>query len=104
MTGLAMVGQDITAIQTSTEGWIAGLQMAALALQAVMTEDSADDAQAQQGKIKEFVSSFSGKHLYILDYLTDEVFNHQPAEVQTFLLKTSILERMNVGLCEACAP
>ena len=101
MTGVAMVGQDITTIQTSTEGWIAGLQMAALALQAMMSEDSAHDAQAQQGKIKEFVGSFSGKHLYILDYLTDEVFNRQPVTVQTFLLKTSILERLNVGLCEA---
>ena len=100
MTGVAIAGQDITAIQTSTEGWIAGLQMAALALQAVMSEDSVHDAQAQQSKIKEFVGSFSGKHLYILDYLTDEVFNHQPADVQTFLLKTSILERLNIGLCE----
>ena len=106
ITGLAIVGEDIAAIQTSTEGWIAGLQMAALALQAVMTEDAVRDvaslhAETQQGKIKEFVGSFSGKNLYILDYLTDEVFNHQPAEVQAFLLKTSILERMSVGLCEA---
>ncbi len=105
-TGVAMAGEELSAIQASTEGWVAGLQMAALALQAVMTENSARDAaplyaEVQQGKIKEFVGSFSGKNLYILDYLTDEVFNHQPAEVQTFLLKTSILERMSADLCEA---
>ncbi len=101
MTGLAMAGEEINAIQTSTEGWIAGLQMAALALQAVITEDSEIDEQVKESKIKDFVFSFSGKHLYILDYLTDEVFNHQSVEVQTFLLKTSILERMSIGLCEA---
>ncbi|MBE0698473.1 MAG: hypothetical protein IH586_16270, partial [Anaerolineaceae bacterium] len=99
--GSTMGGEDITAIQASTEGWVAGLQMAALALQALMTENASLDSGAKQSKLKEFVDSFSGKHPYILDYLTDEVFNHQVAEVQTFLLKTSILERLNVGLCEA---
>jgi LuxR family transcriptional regulator, maltose regulon positive regulatory protein len=104
MTGVAMTGEDLSAVQTSTEGWIAGLQMAALALQAVMSEDAAGSRRVQgesQGKIKAFVDSFSGKHLYILDYLTDEVFNRQPEEIQTFLLKTSILERLSAGLCAA---
>ncbi len=106
LAGIAMVGEELSAVQSSTEGWIAGLQMAALALQAVMNEDPDGEAavlntKAQQEKIKAFVSSFSGKHLYILDYLTDEVFNRQTTEIQAFLLKTSILERMSAGLCAA---
>lgn len=100
-TDFALAGEEITAIQTSTEGWIAGLQMAALALQALLNQASALTDKAKQDKIKELVFSFSGKHLYVLDYLTDEVFNHQSEAVKTFLLKTSILERMSAGLCAA---
>jgi LuxR family maltose regulon positive regulatory protein len=100
-TDFTVTGEDITAIQINTEGWIAGLQMAALALQAVLSEASALDDKTKQDRIKEFVFSFSGKHLYVLDYLTDEVFNHQSETVKMFLLKTSILERMNAGLCAA---
>ncbi len=124
-TGVMMGAEEISAVQTSTEGWIAGLQMAALALQALLNEEAAQGAAAQsagaqsagaqsvgaqsvgeqaaarQGKIKEFVASFSGKHLYILDYLTDEVFNRQPAEIRAFLLQTAVLKRMSAGLCAA---
>ena len=87
--GLPMGQADVAAIQASTEGWAAGLQMAALALQA-----QAADQRAR------FILSFSGKNTYVLDYLADEVFNRQPEEVQAFLLKTSLLERFCLGLCE----
>lgn len=102
MTGVTVTGENLSAVQASTEGWIAGLQMAALALQAVMGEEAGQPPDDEShGKIKTFVDSFSGKHLFILDYLTDEVFNRQPEEIQSFLLKTSILERLSAGLCAA---
>jgi LuxR family transcriptional regulator, maltose regulon positive regulatory protein len=100
LTGLVMPDEDITALQASTEGWAAGLQMAGLAFQALLAEDTASEAQAQHSRMREFIGTFSGKNLYILDYLTDEVFNRQPEAVQTFLLKTSILKEMNASLCE----
>jgi LuxR family transcriptional regulator, maltose regulon positive regulatory protein len=71
------------AIYDKTEGWAAGLQLAALA---------ADDAA--------FIETFTGTHRYIMDYLMDEVFGRQPAEVQGFLLQTSILNRMCASLCK----
>jgi LuxR family maltose regulon positive regulatory protein len=82
---------DVTALNQRTEGWIVGLQMAALALQGKSREQ---DASA-------FVQAFSGSHHYILDYLVAEVLAHQPAEVQTFLLQTSILSRLTGPLCDA---
>jgi LuxR family transcriptional regulator, maltose regulon positive regulatory protein len=102
MTGLDVAAEDVAAIETSTEGWVAGLQMAALALQAQFPARLALDPPHDllQG-VHDFIVSFSGKHVYILDYLADEVFNRQPEAVQAFLLKTSILDRMCTGLCDA---
>jgi LuxR family maltose regulon positive regulatory protein len=80
--------QDIAAMARRTEGWAAGLQLAAVAMQGI------EDLGA-------FVRSFTGSHRFILDYLMDEVLNRQPAEVQGFLLKTSILDRLNGSLCDA---
>jgi LuxR family maltose regulon positive regulatory protein len=71
-----------------TEGWIAGLQMAALSLQ------HAPD-------IERFIGEFSGSHRFILDYLVEEVLAHQSGEIQSFLLDTSILEQMCAELCAA---
>jgi LuxR family maltose regulon positive regulatory protein len=87
---------QITVLNERTEGWIAGLQMAALALQERTAEpdQAADDAEA-------FVQAFSGTHRHVLDYLVEEVLNRQPAHVQRFLLETSILERLCGPLCEA---
>ena len=76
------------ALEVRTEGWIAGLQLAALALR-----DNRDRAG--------FIRTFSGNNRYIVDYLAGEVFERQPAHVQTFLLHTSILDRMCGPLCYA---
>lgn len=86
--GLQLTAQDIDALERRTEGWIAGLQMAAIALQ------GRDDAA-------EFAQAFSGSHRYVLDYLVEEVLSRQPEPVQAFLLRTAILERMCKPLCEA---
>ncbi|MBN2003650.1 MAG: hypothetical protein JXA21_09865 [Anaerolineae bacterium] len=85
--GLALTAQDIAALETRTEGWIAGLQLAALSLQ--------HHEQAQ-----DFVTAFTGSHHYIVDYLTEEVLSRQPPQVQTFLLRTAILEQLSGPLCD----
>ncbi len=79
---------DIAALEARTEGWAAGLQMAALSLQ------GRSDAST-------FIQSFAGSHRFVLDYLLEEVISRQPEAVQAFLLKTSILERLCAPLCDA---
>ena len=86
--GLKLSAEDITALETRTEGWIAGLQLAAISMQ------GHKDAVG-------FVKSFAGSHHFVLDYLVEEVLEQQPESIQTFLLRTSILERMCGSLCEA---
>ena len=80
--------EDISALEARTEGWIAGLQMAALSMQG--HQDTAN-----------FINSFTGSHHFVLDYLIEEVLQRQPEEIQTFLLQTSILERLCGPLCDA---
>ena len=84
--GVRLDQQDIDALTQRTEGWIAGLQLAALSLR------SLPDAH-------QFVQSFTGSNRYVLDYLFEEVYRQQPAEVQSFLLKTSVLDRLTAPLC-----
>ena len=82
-----------TSVQTlaeRTEGWIAGLQMAALSLQ----KQPGDQVDA-------FVNAFSGSHRYVLDYLTDEVLNDLPEVMRQFLLETAVLNRLCGPLCDA---
>lgn len=86
--GLTLTSSDIATLETRTEGWIAGLQLAALSLQG--HHDSAT-----------FIRSFTGSHHYVLDYLVAEVLEQQPPNIQTFLLQTSVLERMCAELCNA---
>jgi LuxR family transcriptional regulator, maltose regulon positive regulatory protein len=86
--GLTLTPEDVAALDTRTEGWIAGLQLAALSMQ----------GQPDPGR---FIQSFSGSHRFVLDYLLEEVLERQPAEIQSFLLSTSILERLCGPLCEA---
>jgi len=88
--GLGLSAEDVAALETRTEGWIVGLQMAALWLQGRDSE-----------RIAHFVSAFTGSHRYILDYLTDEVLLQQPESVRTFLLQTAILDRLTGPLCDA---
>jgi LuxR family maltose regulon positive regulatory protein len=91
---LHLVPEDVTALNHRTEGWIVGLQMAALALQGKLSHQGQQDVSA-------FVQAFSGSHHYILDYLVEEVLAHQPDKVQTFLLQTAILSRLTGPLCDA---
>jgi LuxR family maltose regulon positive regulatory protein len=86
--GLELSSGDAAALQRRTEGWIAGLQLAALSLR------GSDDVQR-------LIDSFAGSHRYILDYLIEEVFERQSGDVQDFLLKTSILDRFTASLCDA---
>src|SRR2546429_3757326 len=86
--GLNLEAQDIARLSTRTEGWIAGLQLAAISLQ------GHQDATG-------FITSFTGSHHFVLDYLLEEVLGQQPESIQTFLLRTSILDRLCGSLCDA---
>jgi LuxR family maltose regulon positive regulatory protein len=86
--GLQLSSEDIAELEGHTEGWIAGLQMAALAMR-----DRADVAG--------FITSFTGSNRHVVDYLAEEVLGRQPEELRTFLLQTSILDRMCAPLCNA---
>ena len=89
--GLALSAEDITTLESRTEGWIAGLQLAAISLQG--RQDSAD-----------LIKSFSGSHRFVLDYLIEEVLEQQPESVQTFLLHTTILDQLTGSLCDRLLP
>jgi LuxR family transcriptional regulator, maltose regulon positive regulatory protein len=86
--GPALPATAVAALVARTEGWAAGLQLAGLSLRG-----HADAAG--------FVAAFGGSHRFVLDYLADEVLNGQPAQVRTFLLETSVLERLSGELCDA---
>src|SRR5207253_5900600 len=86
--GLNLPADDVARLETRTEGWIAGLQLAALSLQ------GHPDASS-------FIRAFTGSHHFVLDYLLEEVLQRQSESVQTFLLRTSILERLCGPLCDA---
>ncbi|MFZ6029595.1 MAG: LuxR C-terminal-related transcriptional regulator [Chloroflexota bacterium] len=92
--GLNLSEADVNALEARTEGWIAGLQLAALAMQAQLSVPGQTDPAS-------FIQSFSGSHRFVLDYLLEEVLQHQPQDIQAFLLRTSILERLCGPLCEA---
>ena len=85
--GLDLTADDITTLERRTEGWIVGLQLAAISMQG--HED-----------LSNFIEAFTGSSHYILDYLIEEVFEQQPTESQDFLLKTSILDRLTGPLCD----
>ncbi|MEO6061394.1 MAG: LuxR C-terminal-related transcriptional regulator [Thermoflexales bacterium] len=86
--GLQLSADDIAALENRTEGWIVGLQLAAISLQG-------------QKDTTEFIQSFTGSHRFVLDYLVEEVLHQQSERVQTFLLRTSILDRLCGSLCDA---
>ena len=85
---LQLTADDISILETRTEGWIAGLQLAAISL-----NDEEDKAL--------FIQTFAGDDNYITDYLTDEVLKRQPEEIRDFLLETSILSKLTPALCDA---
>src|SRR5215211_7876877 len=88
MMGLDLSAEEIDALETRTEGWIAGLQLAALSMRG--RED-----------VPGFIRAFAGDNRYILDYLVEEVLQRQPERIRNFLLQTAILDRLNGSLCDA---
>lgn len=88
MKGITLSVDDIAVLEQRTEGWVTGLQLAALSMQGC-------------DNLPGFIQAFSGSSRFILDFLIEEVFDRQMPEVQDFLLKTSILERLSGSLCAA---
>jgi len=86
--GLNLSSEDIAELETRTEGWIAGLQLAAISMQGYDNRSN-------------FIKSFTGGHRLVLDFLIEEVLGQQPENVQSFLLQTSILTRLTGSLCDA---
>lgn len=84
---LKISAAEVSALEQRTEGWIAGLQLAALSLQG-------------RENISDFVAAFSGDDRYIVDYLLEEVLQRQPDRVRRFLLQTAILDRLSGPLCD----
>ena len=80
--------EDITTLEARTEGWIAGLHLAAISLQG-------------RSDVSQLIKTFSGSHRLVLDYLVEEVLNQQPEEIQSFLLQTAILGQLTGSLCDA---
>jgi LuxR family maltose regulon positive regulatory protein len=86
--GLDLSAESITALEARTEGWIAGLQLAAISMRGVKDTNG-------------FIQSFTGSHRFVMDYLLEEVLKQQSKSIQNFLLRTSILDRMGGALCDA---
>jgi LuxR family maltose regulon positive regulatory protein len=86
--GLKVSAEDVARLTLRTEGWIAGLQMAALSIQ--NTHD-----------VSGFIAAFTGSHHYIFDYLLEEILGQQSPEIHRFLLNTSILDQLSAPLCDA---
>jgi LuxR family maltose regulon positive regulatory protein len=86
--GLALSESKVEALEARTEGWIAGLQLAALSLQ-------------QRAGSMDLIESFDGSHRYVIDYLAQEVLGQQSDDVRDFLCQTSVLDRLTASLCDA---
>jgi LuxR family maltose regulon positive regulatory protein len=95
--GLSLTAEDVHTLEQRTEGWISGLQMAALALQAGLAHPRALDAD----HVARFIAAFDGSHRHVIDYLAQEVLNQQPPEIQRFLCQTAVLDRLTAPLCDA---
>ena len=87
-TGLRLAAKDVETLEERTEGWIAALQLAALSIK------GRDDASS-------FIARFAGNDRYIVDYLVEEVLQHQPEPVREFLLRSAVLDRLTGPLCDA---
>jgi LuxR family maltose regulon positive regulatory protein len=86
--GVELSTEDVAALVSRTEGWIAGLQMAALSIR-------------DRAGVSRLIAAFGGSHEYIVDYFAAEVLDQQPEPIKTFLLQTSILDRLYGSLCDA---
>jgi LuxR family transcriptional regulator, maltose regulon positive regulatory protein len=97
---LELSSNQVAVLEEITEGWAAGLQLAAMALEASRKDPARDDLTSEE-EFNQFQSVFSGSHRYIFDYLAQEVVDRQPEHVRSFLLQTAILERLSSSLCDA---
>jgi LuxR family maltose regulon positive regulatory protein len=86
--GMTLDVETVTALEARTEGWIAGLQLAALSMRG-------------RTDVANFVQTFSGSHRHVIDYLAEEVLAQQPDEIRDFLRQTGILDRLTAPLCDA---
>jgi LuxR family transcriptional regulator, maltose regulon positive regulatory protein len=86
--GLTLTRDDVAALDGRTEGWIAGLQLAALSMQ-------------QRTDVSGFISAFTGSNRFVVDYLIEEVLEQTPSHVREFLSETAILDRLSGALCDA---
>ena len=92
--GLTLAANEIAALEARTEGWIAGLQMAALAMQGSLSSENQTEAA-------NFIEAFTGSHRFVLDYLVEEVLQNQPEAVRRFLGQTAVLHQLTAPLCDA---
>jgi len=99
---LNLTVETVSALESRTEGWIAGLQMAALAMKGSLSTPDSAKTPSLEG-IKDFIEAFRGSHRFVIDYLVDEVLTQQPAEIRAFLSQTAILDRFTAPLCDAVA-
>ena len=109
--GLSLSQADIAVLEEKIEGWIAGLQLAAIAMTTMHPPRSPQSPSSLQSRSSplsvrdqadpsSFIAALNGSHRFILSYLTDQVLNRQPQEIQHFLLQTSILDKLNGDLCD----
>ena len=89
--GLELTPAEVGALEDRTEGWVAGLQLAALSLRGI----------AGRGDVDGFIAAFTGSNRFVIDYLADEVLARQPVAVREFLLRTAVLDRFTGSLCDA---
>jgi LuxR family maltose regulon positive regulatory protein len=89
--GLDLTVSDVQALEQRTEGWVAGLQLAALSLRGI----------PERGAVDGFIAAFTGSNRFVIDYLADEVLARQPTQLRGFLLRTAILGRLTGSLCDA---
>lgn len=88
LMGLNLSPEAVAALDSRTEGWAAGLQLAALSMQG-------------QANVDGFINAFAGDNRFIVDYLVEEVLQQQPPHIRDFLLQTAVLRRLNGSLCDA---
>jgi LuxR family maltose regulon positive regulatory protein len=103
--GLELPAEAIAALEARTEGWIAGVQLAAITMQVRLSQSrlaqSTLAGRGARGDFESFVASFAGDDRYVMDYLVAEVLQQQPEAVREFLRQTAILDRLSASLCNA---
>ena len=99
--GLSLPSDDVRLLEQRVEGWAAGIQLAAVALGSLSKTPGSVQTVDEIG---EFIRAFTGGHHYVVEYLVEEVLRRQPAPIQDFLLRTSLLERLSGLLCDTILP